>query len=245
MLPVSILSLIIQVALIVHVIRTGRNQLWIFALAFLPLVGSLAYIVAEVLPAMLGGRTARRATSSVRRMMDPDRDLRRAATEVEVSGNVDARRRLAEEHFERGQFDAAIDMYQAGLKGIFEHDPTLLLGMAQAQFGKQDYAAARDTLDRLLQHNPEFKSADLQLLHARTLEAMGELELAERYYNRVVGGYPGAEARVRFGQLLKRRGKRDEANLVFKDILDSAKLGPAHYRKAQAKWLEMARRELG
>ena len=85
MLPVSILSLIIQVALIIHVIRTGRNQLWIFALAFLPLVGSLAYIVAEVLPAMLGGRTARRATSSVRRMIDPDRDLRRAATEVEVS----------------------------------------------------------------------------------------------------------------------------------------------------------------
>ncbi len=27
-----------------------------------------------------------------------------------------------------------IDVYQGGLKGIFEHDPTLLLGLAQAQF---------------------------------------------------------------------------------------------------------------
>ena len=44
--------------------------------------------------------------SGVQRMIDPDRDLRRASAEVEISGNVDARRRLAEELFERGQYDA-------------------------------------------------------------------------------------------------------------------------------------------
>ncbi len=245
MLPVSVLSLIIQVALIIHVIRTGRNQLWIFALAFLPFVGSLAYIIAELLPEMFGGRTARRARSSMRRLIDPDQELRRAATEVEVSGNVDARRRLAEEHYQRGQYDAAIGMYQAGLGGIFEQDPTLLYGLAQAQFAKQDFASARASLDRLLQHNPDFKSADMHLLLARTLESLGDLEMAERSYGCVIGAYPGAEARLRYGQLLKRRGKAAEADRVFKDILDSAKLGPAHYRKAQAKWLEMARRELG
>ncbi len=47
---------------------------------------------------------------------------------------------LAEELFERGQYDAAIDVYRGGLKGIFEHDPTLLLGLARAQFAKQDFA---------------------------------------------------------------------------------------------------------
>ena len=82
-------------------------------------------------------------------MIDPDRDLRRASAEVEISGNVDARRRLAEELFERGQYEEAIEMYQGGLKGIFEYDPTLLLGLARAQFAKQDFAAARATLERL------------------------------------------------------------------------------------------------
>ena len=33
----------------------------------------------------------------MQRMIDPNRDLRRASVEVEISGNVDARRRLAEE----------------------------------------------------------------------------------------------------------------------------------------------------
>jgi hypothetical protein len=243
--PISILSILIQAALIVHVIKTGRNQLWIWAIALLPGIGALAYVAAEVLPEFFGGRTARRAKAGVRRMLDPDRELRRASAEVEISGNVDARRRLAEELFERGQFDQAIDVYRGGLRGIFEHDPTLLLGLARAQFAKRDFAAARGTLELLMQQNPDFKSADAQLLYARALDSQDALDEAERQYAALVPGYPGAEARLRYGLLLKRRGKLQDAQRVLKDLLDSAKLGPDHYRRAQAEWLERARRELG
>jgi hypothetical protein len=242
--PASILSLLIQAALIVHVIKTGRNQLWIWAIALLPGIGALAYFVAEILPELFGGRTARRAKAGLGRMIDPNRDLRRASAEVEISGNVDARRRLGDELFERGQYDEAIDVYRGGLKGVFEFDPTLLLGLARAQFSKPDYAATRRTLELLTQQNPDFKSADAQLLYARTLDAQDALDEAEREYAALAPGYPGAEARLRYGLLLKRRGKLQEAQRVLKDLLDGARLGPAHYRKAQAEWLDRARREL-
>lgn len=245
MLSVSILSLLIQAALIVHVIRTGRNTLWILAIGLLPGIGSLAYVVAEVLPDLFRGRAVRRAKTGIGRMIDPNRDLRRATAEVEISGNVDARRRLGEELFERDQFDQAIEVYRGGLKGIFEYDPTLLLGLAKAQFAKQDFAQARTTLELLARQNPEFKSADAQLLYARALEAQNSLQEAEREYARIAPGYPGAEARLRYGLLLKKLGKLEEAQRVLKDLLDGAKLGPAHYRRAQAEWLDRARREVG
>jgi hypothetical protein len=245
LLSIPILSILIQAALIVHVIKTGRNQIWIWAIALLPGIGALAYFVAEVVPGFFGGRTARRATAGVRRMIDPDRDLRRASAEVEISGNVDARRRLGEELFERGQFEQAVEVYRGGLKGIFEFDPTLLLGLARAQFGNADFAGARANLELLTQQNPDFKSADAQLLYARTLDSQDALDEAERQYALLAPGYPGAEARLRYGVLLKRRGKFQEAQRVLKDLLDGAKLGPPHYRKAQAEWLERARRELG
>ncbi len=244
MYALPIVTILIQAAFIVHVIRTGRNQLWIWAIALLPLVGLLAYLVVEIIPAAFGGRTARRAKVGVQRMIDPDRELRRASAEVQISGNVDARRRLAEEHFERGQYAAAIEMYEAALKGIFEHDPTLLLGLARAQFAKQDYGAARASLERMLGQNPEFKSTDAQLLYARTLDVQDALDEAEREYARIAPAYPGAEAKLRYALLLKRRGKIHEAHHVLKDLLDGAQLAPAHYRKAQAEWLERARREL-
>lgn len=241
---IFILTLAIQAGLIVHVIRTGRNSLWIWAIALLPAAGSLAYVVVEILPGIFGGRTARRTKAGMQRIIDPNRDLRQAAAAVEVSGNVDARRRLAEELYGRGQYDEAIGVYLAGLKGIFEHEPTLLLGLAQAQFAARDFAAARASLERLIQHNPDFKSADGHLLYARALEAQDALEEAEHEYAAVAPGYPGAEARLRYALLLKRRGKLDEARRLLKDLVDGAKLGPAHYRKAQAEWLERARREL-
>jgi hypothetical protein len=178
------------------------------------------------------------------RMIDPDRDLRRASAEVEISGNVDARRRLADELLERRQFDAAIQAYEGGLRGVFEHDPTLLAGMAKAQFAKNDFAPARATLERLAQHNPDFTSAEADLLHARTLEALGALDEAERAYELAAPHFPGAEARLRHALFLKRRGKVDQARGILKDLLDGAKLGPAHYRRAQAEWLDLARREL-
>src|ERR1700721_887780 len=71
LLPVSILSLLIQAALIVHVIKTGRNTLWILAIGFLPGIGSLAYVVAEGFPDPRRGRTARRAKNGIGRSIRP------------------------------------------------------------------------------------------------------------------------------------------------------------------------------
>ncbi len=241
---IVILSLALQAGLIAHVIKTGRNMLWILAIFFLPFAGPIAYVAVEILPGLFGGRTARRARTSMHRMLDPDHDLRRASAEVEISGNVDARRRLADELLERRQFDAAIDAYEGGLKGIFEHDPTLLAGLAKAQFEKHDFAGARATLERLAQHNPDFNSPESQLLHARTLEALDAFDEAERAYEAAAPHFPGAEGRLRYALLLKRRGKVEQARTLLKDLLDGAKLGPAHYRRAQAEWLELARREL-
>jgi hypothetical protein len=241
---IFILTLALQAALIVHVIKTGRNNLWIWAIALLPAAGSLAYIGVEIVPEIFGGRAGRRTRASVQRIIDPDRDLRQAAAAVELSGNVDARRRLAEELYERGQYAEAAAVYEGGLKGIFEHDPVLLLGLARSRFASGDFGAARTALEQFMLHNPQFKSADGHLLYARTLEAQDALEEAEHEYAEAAPAYPGAEAKVRYALLLKRRGKLDEARRILKDLVDGARLAPAHYRKAQSAWLDRARREL-
>ena len=213
--PYFIIPLLIQVALIVHVIRTGRNSLWIWAIALIPLAGSVAYIVVEILPAMFGGETARRARRGVQRVIDPDKDLRQASAQVAISGNVDSRKRLGEQLFERGQYAQAAEAFQGGLSGIFEHDPTLLLGLARSQFALDEFSAARAALDRLIEHNPDFKSTEGHLLYARALEAEGNSAQALKEYAVLEGSYPGAEARLRYGLLLRRVGQEPEARRVL------------------------------
>ncbi|MBV9344599.1 MAG: tetratricopeptide repeat protein [Gammaproteobacteria bacterium] len=237
-----ILTLLIQVLLIVHVIRSGRNQIWIWVLALLPVAGPLAYIAVELVPAAFRSRTAQRTARGFKRALDPQAELRRYAREAQVQGNVASRQRYAEELTRHGRHEEAITQYRQALTGLYAHDPNLMLGLAQAQFGQGDAAAARATLDELIRLNPDFRSPTGHLLYARALEAEGNVEKALQEYRVVAGSFPGAEAAVRYAQLLERQGQREEARRVARELLQQARIAPGHYRRAQREWLAAAER---
>jgi hypothetical protein len=237
-----ILSIAIQAGLIIHVIKTGRNQIWIWVLALLSYAGIIAYIAVELLPDLFRSRTAQRTARGFKRAMDPEADLRRYESEARLSGGVAAKQRYAEELSRHGRHDEAITQYREALTGLYEHDPNLMLGLAQAQFAKGDATAARSTLDDLIRLNPDFRSPHGHLLYARALESEGNFQKALEEYKTLAPAYPGAEAAVRYAQLLKTQGRRDEAQKVARDLLEQARIAPAHYRKAQKSWLDAAQR---
>jgi hypothetical protein len=239
-----ILSIIVQVALIIHVVKTGRNQIWIWVLALLSLPGAIAYIAVEILPELFRSRTAQRTARGLRKAMDPGADLRRYENEARVGSNVASRQRYAEELVRHERYDEAVGQYREALTGLYEHDPNLMQGLAQAQFGKGDAAAARATLDELIQRNPDFRSPAGHLLYARALEAEGNVPKALEEYAVLAPSYPGAEASVRYAQLLQAQGRRAEAQKVARELLEQARIAPGHYRRAQRPWLDAAQRLL-
>ncbi len=239
-----ILSLVIQAAFIVHVIKTGRNTLWIWILIIpgLAIPGIVAYLIVEVLPEFTRGRAARRTARSFRKAIDPGRDLRRYESEAQVGANVATRQRYAEELVRHARYDDAIAQYRQALSGLYEHDPNLMLGLAQAQFAKGDATGARSTLDDLIRLNPDFRSPAGHLLFARALEAEGNAARALEEYRVVASSYPGAEAAVRYAQLLQSQGQREEAQKVARELLAQARIAPGHYRRAQREWLDAAQK---
>ena len=242
--PFFIASILVQVALVVHVIRTGRNTLWIWVLVLLPMAGPIAYLLVEILPEVMGGRRARRAVSSVRKTIDPTRDLREAHKVARLTNSIDAKRRLADEQLASGHIDDAIASYRSTLTGFYEHDPHLMLGLARALFAKGDATGARQTLDELIAANPGFRSIDGHILYARALEAEGNLEKAAEEYEALVGYDAGAETRYRQAALLKRMGQGDRARELFRRLVEDAELTSRHARQLQKEWLDLARKEM-
>jgi hypothetical protein len=234
--------IIIQVALIVHVIRTGRNTIWIWVLALLSYAGIIAYLIVEIIPQLLGSRTAQATRRSVKRALDPEAQLRRLQDEAQVTHNVASNQRFAEELLRHDRFADAAAIYRKILTGLYEHDPDLMLGLARAQFGAGEVSAARATLDEAIRLNPQFRSPEGHLLYARALEAEGNVDKALEEYRVLSTSYPGAEAAVRYAQLLKAQGRTDESRTVARDLLEQARIAPAHYRKAQRDWLDSAQR---
>jgi hypothetical protein len=239
-----IVYVVIWIALIVHCIRTGRNWLWITVLLFLPFLGSIAYVVVEILPGIFNSRGTRRAVRGVSRALDPEQDLRRYQDEARLTGDVASRQRYADELLRHGRTPEAIEIYRQALSGLYEHDPNLMLGLARAQFAQGAFREARETLDALRLHNPEFQSPDGHLLYARALEGEGHRDKALEEYAAVAGYYAGAEAPLRYAQFLRTIGNTQQARRVLQDLLEHARLAPRHYRKMQQQWLAEAQREL-
>ncbi len=239
-----IIHLIIQAALIVHCIRTGRNMLWILAILLLPVAGPIAYVIVELLPGMVGGSGTRRTLRGMQQALDPGYDLRRYEAEVRRSGDVASRQHYAEALLRAGRPQEAIEVYRQALTGLYASDPNLLLGLARAQFEQGAAAEARTTLDELNARNPQFRSPDAHLLYARALEAEGNRERALAEYAAVSRYYAGAEAPARYAHLLRECGKKEEARGVLKELLEHARLAPRYYRRMQREWLLQAEREL-
>jgi hypothetical protein len=239
-----LLPLVIQALLIVHCIKTGRNTIWIWVLALIPYAGIAAYVAVELLPELIRSRGARRAVRDVKKVLNPEADLRQLAQRAELGGTVDARQRHAEELLRLGRADEAIAEFRRSLQGLYEHDPKLMLGLARAQFAAGQAAEARGTLDELIRNNPDFRSTDGHLLYARALEQEGATARALDEYKTLAGYYPGAEAAVRYARLLRKEGQAATAGEVLRGLLAQAAVAPGHYRRAQEEWLKQAEREL-
>lgn len=237
----SVFTLLLQAALVIHVLKTGRSGYWIMALIFIPLIGAIAYFVIEILPALSGSVSGQRAMRNVKKTLNPGAELRHEQAAWEQSANVDNSRRYAEALIQSGKMSEAEEIVNQALKGFFATEPTLLLVKAKIEFEQDRPQQAVEALETLQEHNPDFRSAEGHLLYARSLEATGELEKAVREYSAVSGYFPGVEARYRLALCLRKNGNEQKAKAEFDSILNDAKLAPAHFRKSQKQWLDAVR----
>lgn len=238
------INLLIQAALVIHVLKTGRNRYWIMALVFLPFIGVIAYFVVELLPEFSNSLTGRRAVRSVKKALNPDAELKHARAAWEQSANADNSRRYAEALINAGKLTAAEDIVNQALKGLFSTEPTLLLVKAHIEYEQKRPQLAVEALELLQEHNPDFRSAEGHLLYARSLEATGELTKAVREYASVSRYFPGIEARYRLALCLRKNGNEQAALTELESILKDAKTAPGHFLKSQKHWLDAVKQDL-
>ncbi len=241
---ISILIWILQLALIIHVLKTGRNRYWIFMLLFMPMIGGIAYVVIEILPEFSGSISGQRAVRNVKKTLNPGAELRHHEAAWEQSQNADNGRRYAEALLDAGKNTEAEEIADQALKGFFAHEPTLLLLKARIQFETGRPADSLESLAALQEHNPEFRNAAGHLLYAQALEANGQKEKAIDEYTAVSKYFPGVEARYRLALCLKSTGDEQASRVAMESIINDAKLAPAHFRKSQKPWLDAVKREL-
>jgi len=235
-----LLSIAIQVYFVVHVLKKGRDRWWVWIIIIFPGVGCAAYFIVEFLPDLKQRRAFRRTSAG--KIVKPGKQLRQLKDQLARSDSVKNKKVLAEGYMEAGMYAEAVSLYEECLQGIYENDPYLLDGLSRAYFQSKDFEAAKQALLKLKEIWANKQSHEFNLLLARTHEELGEIAAALEAYSSLARQYPGEEARCRYGLLLKKEGKQEEAKKIFEDVVREAMLSPKYYRRTEKKWIGIAKK---
>jgi hypothetical protein len=238
------LSLLISLALSVHVVRTGQPLYWLMIILVFQPIGGLVYFAAIVVPAMAGAPAARRLGRDARSAIDPTRDYRQAKADCEESPTVSNRMRLARAAAALGRHQEAETLFGLAASGVHADDPTLLFGRATSLIELGRFEEALRLLDTLAQHPEQGRTPAVELARGRTYEGLGRMSEAEAAYQWAAGRLPGLEGLARQAAFLAHAGRTGEAREILAEIdRRIAKANPVFRREARL-WRDLAARAL-
>ena len=243
---IYLLLLAVEVMLIIDVIRNGRNQMWIYALMFLPGPATIAYLVLEVYPRFQGNRHVRTVRARAVSAINPEREVRAARDALDLTDTAANRIRLADALAALGRYSEALPM----LREAIERGPLdMRTGekLARAEYETGDAAGALETLEAIPQPSAQSDRDRQILLRARIFEALGRKEEALALYADLVTRLPGEEARCRYAALLLEEGWDKKALVVLEEVESRMKRLDRQQRAAEAdmyRWAMDKLREL-
>jgi hypothetical protein len=238
------LNLIIAVLLCVHVVRTNQPLYWLFIILFIPVLGSLVYAVAVLIPELAGGARAKRIGMAAREALDPTREYRQAKAAADDSPTVHNRMRLAAAAAGLGRHADAEALYAEAAQGIHADDPALLLGRANALIELGRANEALPLVETLVEEQAGARSPATALAQARVCEALGRIGEADKAYQFAAGRLPGLEAIARYAAFQARVGRREEASESLAEIDRRIARSNPQFRKEGRIWRDLAAQAL-
>lgn len=180
----------------VHALRTGRQMYWLIILFSFPLLGSVVYFFAEYMPASKLNRGVKQVSNIAISLLDPKRELRDARQAFDLTSTVQNRMRLAAALDGAGEYNEAVQQFDACLNGPFANDPEVCFGAAKAKFhNKQSHLAIELLLD-IRNKFTSFRPEELSLLLAQSYAASQDNTNASIEFIHATDAYGSPDARA-------------------------------------------------
>lgn len=232
------LSTIIALFFAVHAVKTGQERFWLSILLVFPFIGSLIYFFVIFLPDFRQSPVGYQIESKLLKALDPQRELREALSNYEISPTVEAKVCLAKALIDNDRANEALTYYQEVLTGIYESAPDILLQYAYALYLVKQYKKARETLDYLREKNPNYRSDEGHLLYTKILVSLGLKEEAQEEFNALISYYPSLEAASYYLQTLIEWHQISLAKEVLQKIELRIKHLPKHAKRINLTWIK-------
>ncbi len=211
---------LLQLAVLIHAIKSGKTQPWLYIILFLPGIGAIAYIIVEILP----GFTTNWNISTIAKLFDtPEKRISKLEAEQDTNNTVAHKAALADAYTEVGQYEKAIALYKDCLKGLYADDEAINKSLTVAYILDTKFMEAHEQIERLRKIRKGTLKPDEILLLAQIQEGLGDTKVAEELYAKAALSYPGMEANYRYCAFLQKHNKHavlEQEKIVSKRKFD-------------------------
>ena len=226
----------LQVICVLHSVRRGTQQKWIWIIIFLPVIGSLVYIFTE----MFSGRDLQQVQSGVGAVFNPGGRVRKLEENLRFSDTFNNRIQLADAYLEAGQFQAAIDLYERSMAGNFAENEYLLSQLIIA-YHRTGRHADIPPLAKKISKTPQFPRSKAHICYILALEKTGHPDEAEAEFKTLKARYSNFEARYEYALFLKRTNRASESNQLLSELLGEAPHLSGPEKRMNREWFSKAK----
>lgn len=212
------LTIALQVYCFYHVYKNRNPYYWYFIIFFIPVFGSIVYLITQV----YNRHDAKKITSGLTHMINPTKKVKDLERQLQFAETYQNRVNLADAYLEIKDFDSAITYYLQALEDDFENDLYVIKQIMEAYFHTEDFNNVILNAQKIENH-PEFKKSRAQFLYGLALERVGKLEEAEYNLKAIDIRYSFYNERLVFAKFLISQNRIEDAKTILDEIYMESK----------------------
>lgn len=203
----------LQTYCIYHLFKNKRSYYWLFVILFLPLIGSVIYLVTQV----YNKRDTAKIQDNLVSIINPAKKIKALEKKLEFSETYQNRVNLADAYLENKDYHKAIPHYLDALHDNLQNDLYAIKRLIVCYFNVEAYDEVVLYAEKI-NDDAEFLKSKSQFLYGLALEKLNKLEEAEANLKQIDIRYSFYEERFILAKFLLSRDKAEEAKAILEEI---------------------------
>ena len=203
----------LQAYCIYHAYKNHRPYYWYFLVLFIPVIGSLIYIITQV----YNKNDADKIQSEFTSIINPSKKIKDLEKKIEFSDTYSNRIELADAYVQNMDMPNAIINYKKTLEDKDQNDLYARQQLILCYFQLKDYIGVTEHSEVILSKR-EFKGSKQQFCYGLALKELGKLEKAEAQLKQIDRPFSNYDERLELAKFYLENNKNSEGKELLNEI---------------------------
>lgn len=207
------LIVVLQAFCIYHAYKNHKPYYWYFLIFFIPVIGSLIYIITQV----YNKNDADKIQSEITSIINPTKKITNLEKKIEFSDTYTNRIELAGAYVHNKDMPNAIVNYKKTLDDVDQNDLYARQQLVLCYFQLKDYVGVLEQAE-VLKDKSEFNGSKQQFCYGLALKELGKVEQAEVQLKQVDRPYSNYDERLELAKFYIENNRSEEGKGLLNEI---------------------------